>query len=317
MARLELHATQLQTYMLCPRQFKYEVLEELQPRRANPKLFLGTHVHAGLAAYYRDPAGWLGGSNLVGLGAYDASAEQDLQEITARFGGLAGEEAQELYDAKELGKKVLFSYLEWCVGRDGNEFEVLEVEREFKVPILDLDGQDSGIDHVGRFDLIVRDKRRGWIWVLDHKTCRAFPNVSTIRTVPQFKLYTLAASYLYPGERIGGVIGNYLRKSDPARARTELFKRVEIPVEEYELAVWQRRVYRTASSIMLGAFMADGRTKEEIDEFFDPHPGPHCDWRCPFVSLCLGEDDGSDVEMLKANSFVKKGQVVGVVDDDE
>lgn len=69
-------------------------------------------------------------------------------------------------------------------GEDEADWEILEVEKEYVMPLSD------DLDLLGRIDLLVRDKRNKKIYICDHKSRRNFSSRADIELDDQFALYT-------------------------------------------------------------------------------------------------------------------------------
>lgn len=284
---MELHASAAQDFHVCKRLYYYRHVERLRPRNPSEKLVLGSGVHKALDAYYR---------GLDPRTVYDAWADEELRRI--RDLGASVTSMDKIEEEVALGAKLVTAYVEWAKRND--MFEIVHhPEQEFRVPIY-ITGkgryqrQTKGRNawHVGRYDMLVREPD-GRLWVMDHKTARDWPDEETLVLHEQLGYYVLAAHYLFPGERIAGAIYNCIRKVDPDRAKTEVVRRYKVLFNRHALLRLRERIYRTYREIVR-------------ETFFEPTPGQHCAWRCPYRELCLAQEDGTDVEALIEANFVRE-----------
>lgn len=279
---IELHASQISTFKVCPRFYRYRYVENLAPKAESPKLFVGRGVHAGIAAYY---------TKQCPLDAYDAWLAENVAKIPP---DVPVEEKEKLLQEAELGRKLVGAYVKYAQANDYFEPLVINgkplIEQEFAVPIYapDLTTALDGVFHVGRFDGIVRDIK-GNIRVLEHKTCRQFPKESELRRKEQGGFYVLAASQLF-GVPVNGIIYNLIRKQDPNTAKSPVIARVEIGYNEHQLRAFARKLYNAYRRIA-------------SEDAYEPCDGQHCSWMCPYGVLCDAEDDGTDVATLREELF--------------
>lgn len=211
-------------------------------------------------------------------------------EEVAHLGAMANpEQLQEIKEQVALGYSLMEAYPTWA--QDKDNFVVLYTEQEFRVPILNPFAlrKARGLRHSGRLDAVVRDSY-GRVWIMDHKTASSFPSEGLLRLDEQMGYYLLAATYLFPNEKIAGVLYNVIRKTNPAKARTPVFARYPILYNRHQIKRLQERLYLATREII-------------ADEHYEPNPSVwgsgHCSWRCSYKSLCLSEEDGTDVEALK------------------
>ena len=89
-------------------------------------------------------------------------------------------------------------------------FEVVDVERVFEVPL----GPHT---YTGKFDVIVRMRDSGRLWLMDHKTERRNSHSNSPESWAsrsQVSLYIWAAEQVY-NEPVEGIIVNILRRQSP------------------------------------------------------------------------------------------------------
>lgn len=275
----ELHASQITTYSVCPRMYRYQYVDRLIPKVTDHKLFLGTGVHQALAAYYEDDRR----DADLAMRVYEAWVDVQMSEHRA---DMTPEVEEQFQKDAELGRKMLANYFPWARANDA--FEVLAVEQPFAVPIWTPRGKPlRGVRQVGRFDGIARDIY-GHLWLMEHKTYSQVPSESELRLDAQAGYYLVAAQQLFPDNPVVGVIYTILRKVDPARAKGDVIYRTRVMRNEHELEQLRNRLYVMYKRIT-------------SDKYFPPTPGMHCGWRCSYRQLCIAEEDGSDVmELINA-----------------
>ena len=292
-----LHATGLSTLLMCPRSYYYESVLNLRSPMPSEKLDAGGVTHKALEFFYRtgaDPA--------QVLEAFDQAAEDATEKIRKQVGGEVSEEGLAKIDKERLVcRKSLAAYLPWAIENDSAWWKTVHyIEQRFKVPVLDYETGEPmvlrgvPVYHVGTFDLVVEDDF-GFLWIVDHKTAKAFPGEAEIQLNLQFGLYLLAARYLWPDRRFAGLIYNGLKKVDPGRASTATYLRQSVRKNEAQLtALGHRLSYSMAPHAVLGPY--------------DPHPGSHCGWRCPYTSLCLATERGDDWGAIATKLFVARSR---------
>lgn len=120
-------------------------------------------------------------------------------------------------DAVELGIAMLNGYVEHY-GRDP-QWEVIAVEHPFKVRLKQA-GKPVAL-FASRWDGVIRDRRTGLVLLLEHKTASQI-NLAYLDGDNQALAYLAVANdylraqgILRPGENIGGIQYNFLRKSLP------------------------------------------------------------------------------------------------------
>lgn len=301
---LVLEASSLSNFLACPRLYRYANEEGLRPKWTDTRLLLGTVVHSALAAYY---SAWgKEDAESAALQTYQQVSEQMVHDAAARAGG-DGEKIRSLRKTQALGERMVRGYL--LSSREADRAlirEVRHVETPFLVPVLDpdtgggltLDGHE--VWQAGIFDLVLVDQR-DLLWVMDHKTTRQFPSSDEVYLNLQFRSYVLAARYLWPelGDRVAGVIYNGVKSVDPTDPRTKnaTWWRMPVRYSEEDLARFARRLVAWARRIGSG------------DR--EPSPGPHCGWKCGYRDLCVAEEKGDAIDLLRDSMYTVEANTVG------
>jgi hypothetical protein len=186
------------------------------PRNAASPLWLGSGFHFALEDFH--------GPNVYG---HPTKALQAYAIATHRWRGrqaLPGTWVDDLV----LGKAMLAYYAdEWLRNRSPLETfvwdGVLQTEVNFRIEIplpremLDAYGYKNAV-YSGTLDRVVIDEN-GTLWIVEYKTAKAI-QTNHYETDSQISRYCWAASLLYPGYPIGGVIYQQHRKTLPDEPRT-------------------------------------------------------------------------------------------------
>lgn len=291
--KTEFHATWIRSYKMCPRKYYYEHIMKIVPAKPPKSLVAGRCMHKLLESYY------LGNENP--LEEFDRYAAKEIALLPK------GYVLDDIYEEIDLVRKVGEAYIEWA--KEGDKFKVKKVngetcvEKEFKVPIFpagvrDLNRVKRGKGVLaGRFDLIVEDEY-GHTWLVDHKTASQFPDESLLKLDVQMNYYFWAATLIF-GTEFKGIIYNVLRKTDPNKAKKELFKRYKILVGRQTLYNIQNDLYWTYRTIAR-------------DKHFLRSTG-NCKW-CSYREICTTELDGRKIDSLMGTLYVPKEEME-VVDD--
>ena len=248
-------------------------------------------------------------------------------------------DAAELYP---LGKAILDYYQEWLKHR--NEYKTLwidgvpQVEVRFELPLYE------GVQFVGVFDRIVTDSM-GRLFVMDYKFVKKF-DTAKLALDPQVSAYCLAAESLY-GQAFEGMVYMQFKKEmpqPPERLKNGTFSKNKSQAttsQFYTQALIETfgtvpAEYSDFVAYLISQESADGdslirrdvvrRNEHQVnaeaqkimEESFDmtdpnvllyPNPTRDCPWDCPFVDVCVGMDDGSDVAWMLEHNFAPKREL--------
>jgi hypothetical protein len=187
-------------------------------------------------------------------------------------------------------------YRDYANMRD-REWQIIEVETAFQVPLL-----DTGIDLVGRIDLMARWKRH--LWVVDHKAVGNLPKDKELDLDDQTPLYIWAMRQA--GYDVRGAMLNHSRTNRLKRPMDEheRFSRDPIFRSDYELET----VAREAAETVTMAYNPDVAAPRHPDTQL-------CKWRCPYLEPCMGGRKASHLErqLLEAKGFTLKPPRLRVV----
>jgi hypothetical protein len=205
-------------------------------------LDFGIAVHKGMEVYY-DPERWNDERLIVEAEAHLAfmAVMNDWKRRLIKSDNWEARKAT-WNEHKELGTGMLNHYFMWAPRHDlKDDWEPIKTEIEFEVPIPVPDTIDhlrwefSAIDgnlyqrvmpegsdeyvmipvvYQGRIDLIIRNKRTGKYWIVDHKTAAQFGQTEHLELDPQCGSYCWAIQKIL-GINVDGVIYQELRKKVP------------------------------------------------------------------------------------------------------
>ena len=207
----------LNTFRNCPRKYKHRYVDALRPREKAHALAFGSVIHDALECWY------------LSVDQPDR-LQLVLDHINGQFPQRAGDPQQKA--TWQLARAMFTGYVEAYPEED---FEVLEIEKEFVSPIHNPDSGDAHREYqiAGKADGIVRC--HDGVYLLEHKTASAIDGnyLDKLWTDTQIALY---CHYLrQQGFPIIGVIYNVLLKSRLKQGRGETEQEYEI--RRAELAV--------------------------------------------------------------------------------
>ncbi|MDM7940124.1 MAG: PD-(D/E)XK nuclease family protein [Methanothrix sp.] len=210
---LVLHASGLNDIDACRRAWLWS--QQYSPMKPVPAFWLGTNVHAGLEAYYRQlspevlslpkaPEAMTPAQ--IALQEYERFGNEAYEKVRQLSGSLWETFSIEFDEAYSLGHKMLQNYFIFDA-TDPLPGEVEKVEGQIEIEII------PGVGLSGRIDMVRRDGNRRWI--VDHKTSSSgFGNFAPLDIDGQLTAY----AYLYyakTGVLVDGLIYNVLIKSLP------------------------------------------------------------------------------------------------------
>ncbi len=263
----------LTAFSSCKQQWKWGYVDGYRYMGRNFALDVGSGVHIGLAAKYRDDSDprevfgeWV----------------DDQVDKTKQFMDVGGEDIgkalqsdlDSLEEVRLLGDSMLKSYMAWWAAES---LEVLAVEQRLERPIPGTDWTFAAI-----IDAVVRDHaKQGRVYVLEHKTFSRFEEWFLYKD-QQFVAEAWVAETLVD-EPVAGVIYNGLRKLSPdSTSKTNPFERRVIPVNRTQIEFLLKR--------------ARGMVKELTAGKISIYPEPSlpvcrmCSFKDPCDMLLKGDD---------------------------
>lgn len=183
-------------------------------------LWFGTGVHLALAAWYCGPGGKRGPEPAETFERW-AQGEFRFIKTSNKYGdGAASMILEKLEPAMELGIVLLEAYrTEWDTDEN---WSVIAPEQSFQVDIMDPDDAlRLLLIFAGTYDLVVRDRSTGKIWLIEHKTAKAI-QLDHLPLDSQAGSYWMVAGphlrhagLIGPKEKLEGIMYNFIRKSLP------------------------------------------------------------------------------------------------------
>lgn len=260
--------------------FGSKIRQDFEPVVVPKALEFGTAIHAGLEAYYEPQS-----QNFPDETRTAIAITMFMNENTAQYHARSND-MQEIVDdykeREELGRGMLNYYCgEWAPKNDN--FKVVAVEQEFEVPVLvPLDvylkstgstGWQNGfavdtttrqlyykglpVVYQGRIDMIVEDED-GDLWIVDHKTARAFKEeMFHLDVDTQVTSYAWAAQF-FLDKPIAGVIYNQIKKSYPTEPK--VLKSGKLSKDKSQ---------STTYDLYVKAIEAGGHNEADYTEFLD------------------------------------------------
>lgn len=288
-ASVEIHTSELSAFKHCRRKWALAEIAGLQVKRTSPALFLGSAVHKFMEGYYSSNRDFM-----AGMRSYEEYVAEHIEEIATKHPDLYPEQEDKLYENIELGRIMLAGYHEHYEHAD--DFTICKangkplVEIDFRTPIIDPDGNETGHFYGGTIDGIKRDEIG--IWVAEHKTAKDIVTTH-LRKDEQATMYMTFAKKQWPKLRkyLRGVHYNFLRKREPSpRLKTPLFHRERVYRNEYETEQAMSSVYHVLQDMM--------RVAADPEHLGFIAPSKECNWKCQYQHLCFAMDDGTDVRWL-------------------
>lgn len=310
-----IHVTERQLFKQCRKAWQYKYREFLQlPTDPINASWIGRGIHAALAGFYQ-------GNDILKSFHYWLDRKLPQPERDA----LTIEEFRNLQDIITLCETMLLGYVDFS--RKNDDFQVVAVERPLSVRIPRTKGR-----LVGTTDLLVRKKGR--LWVYDHKTCQSFANLEKLELDDQMTAYLWLVWRSY-GEVPAGAVYNQLRKKIPAepyllKSGKALSKdksidttgvvyksailRYGFNIEDYRdildrLSVneFYHREIIPRSQVELENFEKyltyEYREMTSRNTHIYLNPSDSCSY-CDYRTLCKSENEGGDAQSIREAMFV-------------
>lgn len=256
------------SYRQCPHKHQLEYKERWQSPNRSPALARGTLFHKVMEAHYRG----LQMNPRTTPAADRLRASRGLAQAQLSAFRLAGTDPEVV----DLVEWMYEGYVDMYA--DDPDWEIVEVERQYVVPLRTASGQKSRFSVKLAIDLLVRDwSMQGKLWLVDHKSGRDLPARKEVDLSDQFGIYVWALKQV--GVDVFGCQWNAARtqrnKSKP-QPLAERHSRILISKTAVELESVARDMYASArqaySSRSLGERHADPDT---------------CNWKCQYLDACL------------------------------
>lgn len=332
----EIHTSDRIVFKRCRRKWDLGsyMRQNMIPDRVNDKLWLGTGIHFALSEYYE--------KGIHPMVAFNEWSKAEIARIQTTV-GLWEEQMGMIQEAIDLGLGMMQHYAIWSRIEDDKYFnEVVATEHEFCVPVVDPNGNATGVNYVGRIDGIVKDITGG-LWLLEHKTAAAV-DTTKLPLDEQVGSYIWAAQQIY-GVQLEGVIYNILRKRVPRqpevlknghlsqnksidttyevylKALTDHYAALnkQVPIDDYRgiLDHLQEKgnTFFVRERVRRNQYEIKNQGLRIYHEYVDmnrpdlvlyPNPTKDCAWDCDFRSVCMAMEDGSDPGYLLSSMFKRR-----------
>ena len=281
--------SELDTYRQCPLKHMWAYKQRWKkPVSENSALAKGSLWHLVLETHY----------NVIKAHARDDRGLDAavLQEASDAVHPLLYDERTG--DQTEVQELVLWMYRgyvdQWGVDAD---WEIIEVEGSFLLPLIDPQGNESPYLIKGKLDLLVRDKQTGQLWVVDHKSGANLPSMMDLEIDDQFGLYSWAMKQ--KGTPVLGAIHNAARTTrNVADFPGYTGKSQPQSLDQRHLRTYLNRTDTELESIALDAWAVAANaypTGEALPLYSAPDPR-QCGWKCDYKEVHLLSRKGKNPE---------------------
>lgn len=306
-------------YGRCPKKWFWAWRRGLVPRaRTFGALNLGTWWHAGLAGWYALPYIERRQPDSLRRLVYHAALDDIVSATDANALQHQLDKAEEL---SMLGESMAREYEKHYQGDPDVETIKAEIPLEFTL--------DKGVKHRLKPDLVYRDKRTGGIWLMEHKTAtqirtghlvldgqarpygamaeHALRKIGAMQKDETFKgiMYNFARKAL-SDERPIDAAGKSLNKNGTVSARqpAPLFKR-------HPVMLSRKAKIQTLNRIRVETRVLTDLTQAIRNKRIDPAnipktPHSSCEKFCQFFTMCVAEEEGTDISSMEALMFIRR-----------
>jgi len=213
----------------------------------------------------------------------------------------------------DLERAMMEGYIQWLeeTGVD-SDLDIIDSEQYLDARLL-VPNEDPSypVYVIAKLDARVRRVSDGVRLFIDHKTVAAFaPKVAASAANEQFLLYHLIEYLNSVKERCDGALLNMIRRvKRTAAAKPPFFQRHVIWHNAHQLASLRHRLIGTIGDILNTERQLrnppGGAYKITPYRVAYPTPTEACAWDCDFAAICPLFDDGSRVEDMINQYFVK------------
>jgi len=237
--------TELLTYKRCRLQWSFVYRDKLAPRSEAPYFYTGRVVHKTLELW-QDPAQDI---EVVFAGVVAEQLEDVKQRYRDNFGcEMSPVEVDEIMERSHMSYCMVRNYVKRWGTPLPKGFRMIQPEQTFLVAI-------PGVDNVlleGTLDALAEEIATGKLFVVEHKTYSARPQLHHLENAEQFVAYGWIISQAFPEREIGGVLYDGLwKREEPPKGRKfeDLFCRERILKKPGELMAFERNLTAVAREI--------------------------------------------------------------------
>lgn len=192
-ALFEVNPSKLQTWLNCPRRYRYMYVERRMERRSSPHATLGRCVHIALREFFAEPP----------ADRCEESLICGLRRVWENSGFRSGRESGE---ALARAETMLRTYLSRT---DPRSVRTIALESKFALP-----RSEAGILITGRIDRLDADAD-GYV-IVDYKTGRFRQDAASVESSLALSLYAMAVSWRL-GRRVSRIEVHHLALGERTR----------------------------------------------------------------------------------------------------
>lgn len=250
----------------CNRAYFWRYVCDLEGRIPSGKAWIGQAVHEALRVHYT------GGNEATVLAAYDAKMAAFPEQMQEDFGKL-----RPVYRAR------VQAYGRAMAAQDAGLEVVLAPEQELELKVSD--------EHTMLviLDLIVREKRTGALWVMDHKTTgrTGMDWWAQYYIDKQGSAYTLAAEQAL-GEEVMGFIVNAIKPTKEGWFERQAFTRTRGDLESFQRQTAHALDRRAKLPVMKGMELERKVTANLLQDEHYPQTTAACHLfgNCVYLGMC-------------------------------
>lgn len=241
-----------------------------------PNLSLGSVFHRAHEAF------WAGGDPLEEV----KRCEEEIAELEE---GLS----HEWLDTFTLARAMVRHYEKWLAeGHTMNE-QVVRVEHEMEWEFR------PGVFITGKLDRLAHDTLLGENVLIDLKTCKSFMRALTHAR----QLKTYAVLLRREGISVSRLATEQVRKVlGTGTAKPPFVDRIEMFVDDDVLDRHESDMEAVLDE------MLELRARYEVGDTRSLYPNPtgDCSWDCQFLPLCVGKDNGDNLDYMIRTTYRKK-----------
>lgn len=318
---MNIRYSQIAQFLKCQKSYEYGYVQQLEPVRLQDKLFLGTAIHAGIEAYFKN-------ENIID------SIDRVCNEALLKD-NINEEDVEGVSYIRQTARDIVPRALDFL---PGNMWEPIEINGKKAIEYkfrYDLNGNMI----VGTVDLVARHKPTNQVFIIDHKTRGTLKD----EDAEQYNLQL--AFYQYILKKLGvDVVGSaiFQIKSEPLATpklnKNRTMSRSKISTtwnhykkcliengldpDEYEYEMQPKlesneffklnKVFRsekTINNMWDNIILPTIENIKSVKKFIPNMTPMTCNF-CSFSSLCNSEIDGSDTDYIKLINFKQRGEKV-------
>ena len=195
--KLEISFSRIGTWKRCLKRYFYKYVDRLSPKKRPRLPRMGNMGHEALFAHYNNED-------------WRKAIEKVWDEQLGNYPFPITDEQKE---EKEFIEKIVERYLDQHkYFRHPNEFDFIEPETRYSVPIPNI----NGVNLMGYMDKIIKVPGEG-LWLIEHKftTVGLEKFVENLELKEQIDYYIWAMKQMFPDEKVMGCIFNVIRLKLP------------------------------------------------------------------------------------------------------